>query len=115
MFDTQEQRRICTAETVEDAQCIAAALNHLPELEEELAEEVKFHEATAEQRDALDLEVQRLTKAHARVVEALEFYAEQGRLCRMIHREGEEARRALDKDGVEKARAALAAVKGETP
>ena len=49
--------------------------------------------------------------AQAGVVEALQFYAEQGRLCRMIHREGEEARRALDKDGGEKARVALAAVK----
>ena len=51
----------------ENAQRIAAAVNRLSELEEELAEEVKFHEATAEQRDELSLEVLRLEKAQAGV------------------------------------------------
>ena len=38
---------------------------------------------------------------------ALEWYAEQARLCRLIHREGDAGRKALDADGGKRAREAL--------
>lgn len=46
-------------------------------------------------------------------VEALEWYREQARLCRLIHGEGDEARRTLCKDGGEIARAALSAIRSK--
>lgn len=49
----------------------------------------------------------------AALVEALEWYAEQVRDCRKITSEGDAARRTLDKDGGQRARAALAAAKGQ--
>lgn len=42
--------------------------------------------------------------------EALEWYGEQSRLCRLIHSEGDTGRHALAADGGKKARAALASV-----
>ena len=48
----------------------------------------------------------------AALVDALGWYAEQSRLCRLIHSEGDAGRNALQADGGEKARAALARVKG---
>ena len=51
----------------------------------------------------------------AALVEALEWYAEQVRDCRKITSEGDAARRTLDKDGGQRARAALAAAKGQQP
>jgi len=44
----------------------------------------------------------------ARLREALEWYGEQTRLARIIHSEGDTARRALDRDGGERAHRALA-------
>lgn len=41
--------------------------------------------------------------------EALEWYGEQSRLCRLIHREGDPGRKALDDDGGKRASAALKA------
>ncbi len=41
--------------------------------------------------------------------EALEWYAEQARLARLIHKEGDAGRHALAGDGGGRARAALAA------
>jgi hypothetical protein len=41
------------------------------------------------------------------VARALEWYAEQARLCRLIHSEGDAGRRALSNDGGKQARAAL--------
>jgi hypothetical protein len=43
------------------------------------------------------------------LVQALEWYAEQARLCRLIHSEGDSGRHALQADGGKRARAALAA------
>ena len=43
------------------------------------------------------------------VREALEWYGEQARLVRLVHREGDAARHALDADGGKRAREALAA------
>lgn len=43
--------------------------------------------------------------------EALTWYAEQARLCRLIHSEGDAGRNALAADGGERARAALAAIR----
>lgn len=48
----------------------------------------------------------------AALVEALEWYGEQSRLCRLIHGEGDAGRNALQNDGGKKAHAALAHVKG---
>lgn len=50
--------------------------------------------------------------ARKALVEALEWYAEQSRLCRLIHSEGDAGRDALQADGGKKARAALASLKG---
>ena len=47
----------------------------------------------------------------AAVVDALEWYGEQARLCRLIHSEGDSGRNALSKDGGEKARDAIRALK----
>ena len=72
--------------------------------------------------DARDAEIQRLQEAvqerdgvievillrELRLREALEWYAEQVRLSRLIHSEGDKGRNALAADGGEKARAALA-------
>ena len=41
------------------------------------------------------------------LIEALEWYAEQARLCRFIHREGDAGRNALSADGGKRAREAL--------
>ena len=41
--------------------------------------------------------------------DALEWYAEQARLCRLIHSEGDAGRQSLSDDGGKRARAALAA------
>jgi hypothetical protein len=49
------------------------------------------------------------------LVEALEWYGEQARLCRLIHSGGDPGRHSLQADGGEKARAALANLKGPTP
>lgn len=46
--------------------------------------------------------------ADGKLREALEWYGEQSRLCRLIHREGDAGRNALAKDGGKRARAALA-------
>jgi Lar family restriction alleviation protein len=46
----------------------------------------------------------------AKAVAALEWYAEQTRLCRLIHSEGDSGRHALQADGGEKARAVLAEI-----
>jgi hypothetical protein len=43
----------------------------------------------------------------AGLVEALEWYAEQTRLCRLIHSEGDAGRNALAADGGKRAREAL--------
>ena len=43
------------------------------------------------------------------LVEALRWYSEQTRLCRLIHKEGDAGRHALDGDGGKRARAAIAA------
>ncbi|MAK86530.1 MAG: hypothetical protein CMK96_06230 [Pseudomonas sp.] len=56
--------------------------------------------ASAARADALEAEVQKLR-------EALEWYEEKARLCRLIHNEGEAARQALHRDGGDIARAAL--------
>ena len=47
--------------------------------------------------------------------DALAWYAEQARLCRLIHSEGDAGRNALAADGGERARAALAAASGDAP
>ena len=48
-----------------------------------------------------------LETENARLREALEWYGEQARLCRLITSEGDPGRRALDADGGKRARAAL--------
>ncbi len=50
--------------------------------------------------------------AHARaenkrLIEVLEWYGEQARLCRLIHSEGDKGRNALADDGGKRARALL--------
>ncbi len=42
-----------------------------------------------------------------RMREALEWYGEQARLCRIVHKEGDAGRHALNNDGGKRARAAL--------
>lgn len=49
--------------------------------------------------------------SHHRLVEALEWYEEQARLCRLIHSEGDAGRQALSADGGKRARDVLAALK----
>ena len=53
-------------------------------------------------------ELRRLEAANAELLESLSFYAEQARLCRLIHSEGDPGRNSLAKDGGNKARAAIA-------
>ena len=54
-----------------------------------------------------------LLAINAELVEALRWYAEQTRLCRLIHSGGDSGRNALAGDGGSKARAALARYEGE--
>jgi hypothetical protein len=56
-----------------------------------------------------------LIAAAPEMAEVLEWYAEQARLARLIHSEGDAGRHALADDGGKRARAALAKARGETP
>ena len=56
-------------------------------------------------------EIKRLHALNSQMLEALEWYAEQTRLCRLIHKDGDAGRHALATDGGIKARAAIAAAK----
>jgi hypothetical protein len=47
--------------------------------------------------------------------EALEWYGEQARLCRLIHSGGDSGRHALAADGGKRAKTALASLPGEGP
>ena len=62
--------------------------------------------ATPDQIAALAAERAKLDKA----VEVLRWYADQTRLCRLIHSEGDAGRNALAADGGTKARAVLAEI-----
>ncbi|WP_292960531.1 hypothetical protein [Novosphingobium sp. UBA1939] len=48
-----------------------------------------------------------------KLIETLAWYGEQARLARLIHSEGDTGRHALQADGGKKARAFIAAMKGE--
>ena len=61
-------------------------------------------------RDRLAAENAALEAKVARMVGALEWYQEQARLCRLIHKEGDAGRLALSDDGGKRAAAALAEV-----
>lgn len=80
--------------------------------------------ATIEAQQAEIAELRRIAQArkeHGReqraeimdLREALEWYGENARLCRLIHSEGDAGRHALSEDGGKRARAALQAEKGE--
>lgn len=56
-----------------------------------------------------------MTTTQAALLEALNWYAEQARLCRLIHSEGDAGRHALAADGGERARAALRAADAAQP
>ena len=68
---------------------------------------------TGEEIEATADFVHRACNSHYQLVEALEWYAEQARLCRLIHSEGDSGRAALSDDGGKRARAALSAATGE--
>ena len=55
----------------------------------------------------MESRITELEAANAELLEALSFYAEHARLCRLIHSEGDAGRSALAKDGGDKARAAI--------
>lgn len=57
--------------------------------------------------DAAKAEISRLRAELARKDAALQWYAENARLCRIIHMEGDKGRYALAEDGGKRARAAL--------
>jgi hypothetical protein len=65
-------------------------------------------EKSAAERDALRAQV-------ATLREALGWYGENARLCRLIHSGGDIGRKALDEDGGEKARGALATKPEDMP
>ncbi len=65
---------------------------------------------TREQQDDLRTILTSVTPDLAGLQEALKWYGEQARLCRLIHSGGDAGRRALDADGGERARKALAAL-----
>lgn len=52
---------------------------------------------------------------NAELVEALKWYGEQARLCRLVHSEGDKGRHALAEDGGKRARAALEAAALSAP
>lgn len=56
----------------------------------------------------------KLAERDAVLAEALAWYAEQARLCRLIHSGGDAGRNALAADGGQRARAALARIKEKT-
>jgi len=74
-----------------------AAIAAMPKVEQQAARSI---EVVFQQRDALAAE-------NARLREALTWYGEQARLARLITREGDARRNALDADGGKRARAAL--------
>jgi len=55
----------------------------------------------------------RLIAAAPELYEALEWYAEQTRLCRLVHSGGDAGRNALADDGGKRANAALRKARGE--
>ena len=56
---------------------------------------------------SVEAEITSLRAENERLREALEWYGEQARLCRLVHSEGDKGRHALDEDGGNRARAAL--------
>ena len=75
---------------------------------------IAAHALSAE--SAADDMQEKLTAAEAKVarlVEALEWYAEQTRLCQLAHSSGDAGRNALHADGGKRARAALTEIKGD--
>lgn len=75
-----------------------------------LIAEVKRLRAVVADRAAVVEECARRVEAPAvaELVEALEWYGENARLCRLIHSEGDAGRHALSEDGGKRARALLA-------
>lgn len=71
-------------------------LNHSPDYPEYIRADLA----------ATDAQVMRNEKVKV-LVESLAWYGEQARLCRIIHKEGDAGRHALDADGGKRARAAL--------
>lgn len=61
-----------------------------------------------------DDEITRLRSLLKEAGEALDWYGEQTRLCRLIHSEGDAGRNALADDGGSIARTVLSKIKGET-
>lgn len=77
------------------------------------AETLIDHEANAAYIAAANpAAILKLLAINAELVDALNWYAEQARLCRLIHSEGDSGRKALDADGGQRARAALAKAEG---
>lgn len=66
-----------------------------------------FHLVNGEEAAALRDMLNTRADSHHRLVETLEWYEEQARLCRLIHSEGDAGRQALSADGGKRARAAL--------
>jgi DNA repair ATPase RecN len=65
--------------------------------------------------DQIEADGQRIAELEAEIArlrEALNWYEKQANDCRKITREGDDARYALDRDGGERARAALGSAEG---
>ncbi len=70
------------------------------------------YEEIAADNVMLEERVEELEAKLAKAVDTLEWYAEQARLCRLIHSGGDSGRHALQEDGGNKARTTLAELKG---
>ena len=85
--------------------------DRITELEAAFRQTLEDYAAAVEAREALAVEVKAKDAVIAGLVEALEWYGEQTRLCRLIHGEGDAGRQALAADGGKRAQSALAKAK----
>lgn len=67
----------------------------------------EIQERSSKKETILRSRIADLEAANAELLDALSFYAEHARLCRLIHSEGDAGRNALAKDGGDKASAAI--------
>jgi len=86
---------------------VAKAEGEVEELRRDLAGSIEDAKLLREYVALYEARATKAEAANARLREALAWYAEQTRLCRLIHSEGDTGRHALSEDGGKRARQAL--------
>lgn len=79
------------------------------------AQDMRAYVAGLEGAPAQPISLAQLEADNTLLRDALAWYGEQARLCRLIHSEGDAGRQALDADGGTRARVALARPRSTAP